>query len=363
MELHPRHRDILYLLWREQRLSRFQIHQATGLTPNIAGGHVARLIAAQLVREGVPHASGPGRPSIPVEIDPEHKLVLGVAIRPGGVEVAKVNLRGELVGRVDQHDVKDPSRLIFAAAKRLGSELSDRVICIGISITGFVDPERREVVFSSSLPGRPGTPLAPLYETAGHTPVIMHNDMHSLAARWVLTHQEESSDVLLTRFADGAFGGAMLIAGRPNAGCAYGGNEIGHMRLPVETDLCFCGHQGCLERIVSSEFLRQHGAKGTLQEEATRFVPGTQPMQQMLDLLSLGLANTVNFVRPNRLVLNSQILCNPVVAEELTGSIRRRLLPVLAERVKIDVWDQPATRWADTAAWLALANLYLPGWD
>jgi hypothetical protein len=33
------------------------------------------------------------------------------------------------------------------------------------------------------------------------------------------------------------------------------------------------------------------------------------------------------------------------------------------ERERIDVWDQPAARSAETAGWLALASLYYEGWD
>ena len=70
-------------------------------------------------------------------------------------------------------------------------------------------------------------------------------------------------------------GSALLIDGRPNRGCVTGANELGHTRLPVETDICFCGHPGCLERIVSTEFLRRRGVPlGSLLEHAANYSGG-----------------------------------------------------------------------------------------
>jgi hypothetical protein len=38
------------------------------------------------------------------------------------------------------------------------------------------------------------------------------------------------------------------------------------------------------------------------------------------------------------------------------------VLPGLVERVRFDLWDQPARGSAETAAWLAMAELLYGGW-
>ena len=88
-----------------------------------------------------------------------------------------------------------------------------------------------------------------------------------------------------------------------------------------------------------------------------------RPSQQLVELLAGGLANAVNFVRPARLVLVSEFLRFPAFADALQREIRRRLLVALADRVRIDLWDQPAGRGGETAGWLALASLCLEGWQ
>jgi predicted NBD/HSP70 family sugar kinase len=200
--------------------------------------------------------------------------------------------------------------------------------------------------------------------------------MHALAARWLLTHQaEQYEDVLLIYFEDGQLGAALLIDGRPNRGCVTGANELGHTRLPVETEVCYCGQPGCLERICSTEFLRRRGVpSGSLFEHASSYredpdraggngARGDKAIAEVLDYLSAGLANAVNFIRPNRLVLSSELTRYPEFLDALLRSTRTRIMGKILDRVRIDLWDQVDSHSAETASWLALASLYREGWD
>ena len=167
------------------------------------------------------------------------------------------------------------ARLISNAAALLKKHVDRRTIAVGVSVTGLVDPLRQSLLFSSAMKGGPAADLSPIFHAAGDVPVVLENDMHALAARWLLTHRaDHKQDVLLVRIDDGHVGAAILVNGRPNRGCATGGNEIGHTRFFVETDRCFCGHTGCLERIVSSEFLamrdRDRGRKAVYEPRLDR---------------------------------------------------------------------------------------------
>jgi predicted NBD/HSP70 family sugar kinase len=378
VDLDTRQRDILRLLWSFGRLSRWELHRKTGVNPNAVGVDVGALLAGGIVRECASEVAGPGRPRIPLEIDPTVRHVVGIAISPGRVEAGRLTLRGSLLGRpVGRSNLSDPNKTISAAQTLLRETLSDQTLAVGLSVTGFVDPAERAIITSSSVPGRSAVSLAPLYETVGNRPIILENNMHALAAWWLLIHQAEADeDVLLVSIRDGQLGAALLIDGRPNRGCAIGANELGHVRFFVETDTCYCGHPGCLERIVSTDFLRRRGvAAGTLLEHAARYgndgangksskanAAAEKAVGEVLDYLSAGLANATNFIRPNRLVLASELTRYPAFNSALLRSIRSRLLGRLLERVRIDLWDQVDGHSAETAGWLALASLYRDGW-
>jgi predicted NBD/HSP70 family sugar kinase len=325
------------------------------------------------VRECPAATVGAGRPRVPLEIDPGRRHVIGLALVPGRTEVCRVGLTGTVLEGTHARSCDDPSKLIGIAAAQLAKHKNRQTLGVGVSVTGFVDPVERKLLFSSVTKGGPAEDLAPIYDAAGNMPVVLENDMHALAARWLITHRaDHNHDVLLVWIDDGRLGAAMLISGRPNRGCATGGTELGHTRFFADTERCFCGHTGCLERIVSSEFLARrdnaaHAANAshhTLMQRAAAFGQHHDPaMVEMTNYLACALANSVNFVRPHRLVLVSPFTRFPAFGDALLRLTRGMVLPQLVDRVHFDLWDQPGAGSAESAAWLAMAELLYGGWN
>src|SRR5688572_21803735 len=117
MTLLSRHRKLLQAIWRAGALSRRELHQKTGMRPNTLGSDAALLIKNQILREretAARQTSGRGRPRVPLEIDPERRHVVGAAVRPGHVEVGRLNLRGEPVGELRTRDYREPGSLVPA---------------------------------------------------------------------------------------------------------------------------------------------------------------------------------------------------------------------------------------------------------
>ncbi|MCC7350178.1 MAG: ROK family protein [Phycisphaerales bacterium] len=365
MQLVPRQRNLLRAIWRAGQLSRRDLHEATGVRPNTVGSDVAVLLAQHILRECRSTISGRGRPQVPLEIDPNHRHVVGLAIRPGYIETGQLNLLGQLSSQNRLKTPAEPAEMINTLRESLRKSVSDLTLAIGVSSPGFVDSNRGALLSGSAVAGSGPLNLQAAYKAAGTVPILLENDMHALAARWLLAHQAEPhEDVLLVYFEDGQLGSALLINGRPNRGCVVGANELGHNRFPIETDICFCGHMGCLERICSTPFLlRSSRALGSLAERAARFNGTDTAMKRMLDLLAMGFANAVNFTRVNRLVLVSEFNRHAQFVQYLTTAIRAHVLGEIKERVRLDFWDQPAARSAETAGWLALASFYYEGWN
>ncbi len=355
---------ILRILRSEGPLSRWQLHLRAKLRPNTVGSHVAELLQQGLLREQPAEASGPGRPRVPVTIDTSTLHVVGVAIRPGHVEACRLNLCGQTLGKVHSQPVATPTDTVSVAKRLLDQLANDQTYLVGLSTTGFVDTAARRILLSSALPDENVASLDSLLEVATGRRLAVENDMHALAARWLQEHHRQpTEDVVLVFLEDGQLGSALLVRGEPNWGCLVGGNELGHTTLPVETDRCYCGNVGCMERICSSEFLCREGAQRLpLLEHVSRF-DGSQPeMNRMIELLSIGLANCINFVRPHRVVLVSPFTRFDPFTETLIGAVRSRLMRALCDRVAFHYWDQGANSPGEAAGWLALAAIYYPHW-
>lgn len=362
--LSERELQLAGLIWRKHALSRWEIHELTGLHPNLVGSSIQRLMDVGLLQEGPASApASAGRPRVPLEIDDKKSSVIGVSIFPGEVRVQKVRLRGQPLEDAKVANASQGFKLIASARLLLEESLGPDVLAIGVSVTGFVDVETRKLLFSSSAPEQGELSLQPLFESIGKTPLLLDNDMHALSAQWLLTQGDEIEETLLVSLDDGRIGASMLIGGKPNKGCVTAANEIGHQRLRVETDRCYCGQVGCLERIFSTQQLSRLGVNEALADAVAK-INGAMPdpVSQVLDDLATGLANAANFMRPARLVLASPYIHNTGFTQAITRATHAKLLPGLQDRVRIETWEHSCQQSAESAAWLALASFFGNAW-
>lgn len=354
---------VLAQLHRRGRLTRSELHELTGVRPNTIGEAVKDMIDKGLIREGELETLGPGRPRASLRIDDAPWRVVGLGLDARQVTVCRMTPRGDVTGRQVATSQGDPRGLVQQAANLLRQAMGPGVLAVGVSVPGFVDPQHRALLLRSASPGQRSLDLTDLYDTAGDVPLVLENDMHAVAARWTLArHADLDEDVLLVSLRDNAIGAAMLIEGKPNRGCVVGGNELGHLRFAVDTERCHCGHTGCLARIFSTAYLQKLGASATLPELAARYDGADGPLTTVLDHLATGLSNVINFVRPNRIVLISELTAHPVFERVLKDRTRDKLLPDIAPRVQFESWDQPLASTGVNAGWLALAALYSPDW-
>ena len=356
-----RQSQVLTLIRRNGPLSRRELHERTRLRPNTIGQITGVMLDQGLLREGQPQSDGRGRPRQPLEIDASRRRVVGLSFEPGKVSLCRLNLHGRREGAIVERQVRQGAQMIEIGAKLVADACDRQTLAIGVAATGFIDPDSRSILTSSATMRHSPTPLDPIYAAAGKCPVLLENDMHARAFHWLLSqNQNPGEDVLLIELRDGAVGAALLIDGHPNRGCIIAGNELGHTRLPVETEMCYCGQVGCLERICSSDFLARlsGSANANLYERLSRFYPGDKIVEEIAGHLAMGIGNAINFIRPNRVLLTGSVTEALPFSNELLSRIRKFLLAPLVDRVRIDIWDAPAIPMPEAAGWVALAAIY-----
>lgn len=348
---------ILNLLQKLGPLSRQQLHQRTGMRPNTVGDIAGRLIQRGMLTEGEPQAVGPGRPRVPLKIDESRCWVVGLALQPGSVSGCRLNLQGRRIGRSMTEPVQPGQPVTEIAAELLERLIGDDAVAVGVTTTGLLDAESRRILFSSAVPDHRPASSQPIYDAAGELPLRFDNDMRALATRWQLTHPASPrEDLLLVVLADHAIGGSLMIDGKPNRGCVVGGNELGFSHLPVGDRVLK------LEDILSTAFLHELDPDypGDLDQRVAQFDPNDKALAKVTDLLAIGLANVANFVRPHRLVLASDLTRHTRFYHALMGAMRETLLAPVAERMRIDTWEEPLPQGGEAAGWLALDMVYRP---
>ncbi len=253
--------------------------------------------------------------------------------------------------------IKDPSKLLPVCKKIVKQMTNSQTVITGLSIPGMMDQEQIKILSSSAWPDGQQVSLKPLARQADDK-LIVDNLTNALGTRWLLEHSDEPHhDHLLILLSDGMLGATLLINGHPIRGCITCSNELGHTRMPVPTPRCYCGHQGCLERIFSSAYLKDQGCRQSL--KAAILDIATHPgVKQMTELLVMGLANAVNFCRPSYLTIMTDLPGTESYINKLMEQVRDQSLHEFGSRMQMQHWIEPAAQPAANGAALALTKLY-----
>lgn len=378
------HSSILEACLVDGGASRAELQRLTGLRPNTVCDAVDAMVHAGWLTESgklAPPGDRRGRPAVRVGVDRERREVIGLALRPSVVEAVRLNLVGEAVGKPLVQSVRRSAELGRIAARAVRGLMSERTLAVGVSATGLVDEGDMKLLLSSSAPEAPGLSLGPVLSAIGDLPVALENDIHALGDRWRLANPDAAGDTtLLVELGDGAVGASIMTAGGPaDAGCVRGANELGHMQVadvdrPIPA--CYCGQPRCLERVFSSAMVRAlEGSRRRLPTALREWSksdrntvaatdPSTTTGEWIAACVSEAMANAVNLIRPHRVVWVGAGRLSGLLdrfEKRLTESTRRRLMPVLADRVRFEAWavseNQISLKPAVTAGYLALAML------
>ncbi|MER7180134.1 ROK family protein [Streptomyces hyaluromycini] len=259
--------DLLELVRNGRAVTRGALQQATGLSRATVGHRLDRLFRAGWLREG---AGGPvdsplgGRPSITLEFDDSHAVVLAADLETRHARAAVLSLTGELLA---EHSgtlvIQDGPDAVLAELGRWFAELLEKAghrateVCgIGLAVPGPVDTDTGRVVQPPIMPGWDGYDIRGRLARAftEHTgapavPVLVDNDANLLAYGEQRTGYPDCSAFVLVKVSTG-IGAGVVVDGSIYRGVDGGAGDIGHIRVGAEAQ-CRCGSYGCLAAVAS----------------------------------------------------------------------------------------------------------------
>ncbi|MEV8431820.1 ROK family protein [Streptomyces sp. HUAS 31] len=259
--------ELLELVRSGRAVTRGALQQATGLSRATVGQRLDRLFRAGWLREG---AGGPvdsplgGRPSITLEFDDAHAIVLAADLETRHARAAVLTLTGEILA---EHSgtlvVEDGPEAVLGDLGRWFAELLEKAgrgaeeVCgIGLAVPGPVDSETGRVVQPPIMPGWDGYDitgrLARAFgeETgAAPVPVLVDNDANLMAYGEQRTGYPDCSAFVLVKVSTG-IGAGVVVDGSVYRGIDGGAGDIGHIRVGADAE-CRCGSYGCLAAVAS----------------------------------------------------------------------------------------------------------------
>ncbi|WP_328638497.1 ROK family protein [Streptomyces canus] len=261
--------DLLELVRSGRAVTRGALQQATGLSRATVGQRLDRLFRAGWLREG---AGGPvdsplgGRPSITLEFDDAHAVVLSADLETRHARACVLSLTGEILA---EHSgtlvIEDGPDAVLGELGRWFAELLEKAghraeeVCgIGLAVPGPVDLESGRVVQPPIMPGWDGYDIRGRLAGAftehtrtGPVPVLVDNDANLMAYGEQRTAYPDCSAFVLVKVSTG-IGAGVVVDGSVYRGVDGGAGDLGHIRVPAGAEaLCRCGSYGCLAAVAS----------------------------------------------------------------------------------------------------------------
>ncbi|MFD3786200.1 ROK family protein [Streptomyces cyaneofuscatus] len=273
-------------------ISRLELAERTGLTPQAVSKITARLRAEGLaVGAGLRPSTG-GKPRTVLRLVPDAQFAVGLHLDRDGLTAVLVDLAGRPVAVTTAPlDFGAPAERVLADAADAVRDLSAAephkpVLGLGVAVPGPLDHREGVLHRVTGFPQWDGFPLRDALAERTGLPVTVDKDTNAAALALALSLSEPHGDFAYLHLGTG-LGAGLVLGGEVHRGARTGAGEFGHQTLQLDGPLCGCGGRGCIEALCLAAEARGDRA------EAAR-------------VLGAGAANLVGLLDIDRVVLGGR---------------------------------------------------------
>lgn len=362
--------SVLSYLHQGGPLSRAQLALQTNLNKSTISSLVEDLIHRGLVREHGIDASGAGRPSTLLKLNPQAGCLIGVEIGVGFLSAIVTNFIGEVLWRryeelglvTKQERVLPRTFEIVDEAVGFVRKNGERLLGLGITVPGMVDVEQSVLVFSPNLQWR-DVPLRDMFQQHTGAPVFVDNDANAAALGEHLFGVARQAQHFIFVVASVGVGGGLFLNGDIYRGAIGLAGEIGHTSMSVDYSRpCRCGNWGCWENSANQssliervrarlevgrpslirEMLEKENSPLTLSIIFRAAEAGDVEAQQALKetgaAIGLGVANMIDIFDPQMVVIGGALsAAGKFILPAIQEVVSERSLNVAHRRVEIAI--------------------------
>lgn len=265
-------------------ISRLELADRTGLTPQAVSKITARLREPGLVTEAGRRASTGGKPRTVLRLVPEAGHAVGVHLDRDELRVVLVDLTGTVVGeRSAPLDLGAGAAVVVEAVARevegLVGEVAAAVgqpLGVGVALPGPLDHIHGVLHRVTGFPEWDGFPLRDALGARLGVPVVVDKDTN--AAALGLAVGGEGGAFAYLHLGTG-LGAGLVIGGGVHRGARTGAGEFGHQVIQLDGPPCDCGNRGCIEALCLAAVER-----GDVTEAARVLGAGAANLVGLLDI-------------------------------------------------------------------------------
>lgn len=346
-------------------ISRSDIARKLELSPGSLTRLSTPLIEAGILVEAEERAEGrTGRPSRPLDIDPDSRRFLGAKLAGDRLVVALTDFRASVLASevvpLPDHRVPAVVAAIVDAAARLGAD-GPGLTGIGIGVGALVDATGS--IRSAPFLGWEEVPLAELVAEATGVPTVVENDLVAFTEyeHWFGAAKSLERFAVVTLGAGIGYG--LVVHDRIVLDDDSGIGLVGHWPIDPFGPVCVAGHRGCARSVLTTDAVVAAASSALHREldygEVMRLAAlGDPGARRVVDDAARGLGRLVaaigNLTMPELVVLGGEgVMLATIGAAALREGIAADRDPRAAE-VQLVMTDGDDTEWCRGAAVIAI---------
>ena len=246
-------------------VSRSELARRLDLSPASLTRLTRPLLRSGLLVEGSNHRQPRGgRPARPLDVVPTAHHFIGIKLTGDEAHAVATTLRAEVVGhRSTPLPARDPPSVVAALADLVAAvaEGVPRVTGLGVCLGGLT-ADQRTVQRAPFLDWTEPVPLASMLEQATGLPTVLENDVLALtrAEHWFGAARGSGHFAVVTIGAGVGFGLVVhdALVESPDAGLGL----VGHYPIDPSGPLCFAGHRGCANALLTMSSIQARVSVG-----------------------------------------------------------------------------------------------------
>jgi predicted NBD/HSP70 family sugar kinase len=332
---------------------------------------IAALLDENIIIETEPSNTEKGRKPLFLGPNPDYAYVIGVDVGSYSVKIGVVDFSGRIIEKeiqtVNIADLVSPfSVMSFSELRTHISRLvekygHDRLMGIGIGITGLVNSVSQTVVFCPNIVGYNNLAISSILKEQFKVPVMVDTSARCMALGELYFGNPENSKDLSFVSVGYSIAVGTIIGGKIFRGSNGFAGELGHVKVDLEEHkVCTCGSYNCVEGYVTLPEIKNmiirklDGFKGysllkekyekageiSCEDMANAVNMGdkvvVEGFSETIEKLCIVLADYINLFNPASLVLGGGFFdLFPFVLPELERELQKQCLTPSFRNVQI----------------------------
>jgi predicted NBD/HSP70 family sugar kinase len=268
-------------------LSRVELAQIVGLSPQTISNISRRLLDQNLIVEAGKEGSGPGKPRTILRLNPAGMYAVGVHLDPAVTTFVVLDLVGAVVrhSRINTPGASDPDGVIATIAAEIKDLVAssgvdpDKIAGLGVAAPGPINLEEGTVVDPPLLLGWDRVPLRDALAEATGLSTLVDKDVTSAAVAETWAGGPSGSGSFVFMYMGTGIGCGIVLNDEVVRGTSGNAGEIGHIIVDPDGAPCDCGLRGCVKSsCIPQVLVAQAEAAGVL--EVARHPSGAPAVQE-----------------------------------------------------------------------------------